>query len=156
MKEIVTARDCWPTQTEFQMNSPRRKLAIEKRESNRVSLKVFLGALSAPNRQIRVQRFVITVSLPYSRTNGGKPKTCSQRISTRDRIGTFDSMTNAASRSRLVSCHATFQHSPSQHGQEKTRPKEIAAHTGSLTQIRDERSCRKQHHVKIRFLPGIC
>ena len=44
MKEIVRARDCWPTQTEFQMNSPRRKLAIEKRESDKLSLKVFLGA----------------------------------------------------------------------------------------------------------------
>src|SRR6266513_4847648 len=106
MKEIATARDCWPTQTEFQMNSPRRKLAIEKRESDKLSLKVFLGALSAPNRQIRVQRFVITVSLPYSRTNGGEPKTCSQRISTRDRRGTLVSTTNAASRFRLGSRHS--------------------------------------------------
>src|SRR5712691_858835 len=107
-ERIVTARDCWPTQTELQMNSPHRKLAIEKRESDKLSLKVFSGALSVPNRQIRVQRFVITVSLPYSRTNGGEPKTCSERISTRDRIGTFVSMTNAASRFRLGSCHGMF------------------------------------------------
>src|SRR5437016_9500081 len=94
------------------MNSPRQKLAIEKQGSDNLFfsffLKVFFGALSAPNREIRVQRFVITVSLPYSRTNGGEPKTCSQRISTRDRIGTFVSMTNAASRFRLGSCHGMF------------------------------------------------
>jgi hypothetical protein len=33
MKEIVTARGC-PTQIEFQMNSPRQKLAIKKRGSD--------------------------------------------------------------------------------------------------------------------------
>jgi hypothetical protein len=46
MKEIVTARDCWPTQTEFPMNSPRQKLAIEKRGSDNLFssfLKVFLA-----------------------------------------------------------------------------------------------------------------
>jgi hypothetical protein len=35
MKEIVTARECW-TKTEFQMNSPRQKLAIEKRGSDKL------------------------------------------------------------------------------------------------------------------------
>jgi hypothetical protein len=34
MKEIVTARGCYPTQIEFQMNSPRQKLAIKKRGSD--------------------------------------------------------------------------------------------------------------------------
>jgi hypothetical protein len=41
MKEIVTARDCWPTQTEFQMNSPRQKLAIEKRGSDKLFFTFF-------------------------------------------------------------------------------------------------------------------
>jgi hypothetical protein len=41
MKEIVTARDCWPTQTEFQMNSPRQKLAIEKRGSDNLFFSFF-------------------------------------------------------------------------------------------------------------------
>ena len=43
MKEIVTTRDCWPTQTEFQMNSPPQKLAIEKRGSDKLFLKAFFG-----------------------------------------------------------------------------------------------------------------
>src|SRR5262249_27184409 len=56
-------------------------------------------------RQIRLQGFVITVSWPYSRANGGEPKTSSQRVSTRDRIGALLSTTKAASRSRLGSRH---------------------------------------------------
>jgi len=41
MKEIVTARGCCPTQIEFQINSPRQKLAIKKRGSAKLSSAFF-------------------------------------------------------------------------------------------------------------------
>src|SRR5262245_15743826 len=92
-----------------QKKAPRQKLAIERRGSDK-SFHVFRILLSVVpdwKRQIRRQGFVITVSWPYSRANGGEPKTCSQRVSTSDRIGALLSTTNAASRSRLGSRHGT-------------------------------------------------
>src|SRR6266550_9415787 len=48
MKEIVTARDCWPTQTEFQMSSPRQKLAIEKQGSDNLFFSFFESFFRRP------------------------------------------------------------------------------------------------------------
>jgi len=53
MKEIVTARDCWPTQTEFQMNSPRQKLAIE--QQGLTTFFSFFESFLAPF-QLRIER----------------------------------------------------------------------------------------------------
>jgi hypothetical protein len=49
MKEIVTTRDCWPTQTEFQMNSPCQKLAIEKRGSDKLFSAFFESFFRRPS-----------------------------------------------------------------------------------------------------------
>jgi len=40
-EKIVAARDCWRTQTEFQMNSSRQELAIEKRGRDKLFLAPF-------------------------------------------------------------------------------------------------------------------
>jgi hypothetical protein len=53
-EEIVTARDCWRTQTEFQMNSSRQELAIEKRGCGKLFL-AFLKVFLAPF-QLRIDR----------------------------------------------------------------------------------------------------
>ena len=49
MKEIVTARECWTIQTEFQMNSPRQKLAIEKRGSDKLFFTFFENFFRRPS-----------------------------------------------------------------------------------------------------------
>jgi hypothetical protein len=48
MPEFVTARECWTTQTEFQMNSPRQKLAIEKRGADKLFFTFFESFFKRP------------------------------------------------------------------------------------------------------------